>query len=172
MSHDFTCHLTCVCACIVMQCATHLHHAHMGMWEGVGCTAIPSLPPDSSQGAGLCIHASPEGPLPPSPLCGHCSHGCHPHLLHHLRHSHPPPPRPLQPHGGQGEGRTRPGESREAGTGNWGERRRPYLSGLSQVFKTIKLFLAKLEKFSEDPVAAAQQEKEEGQSGLLPIPPS
>ena len=48
----------------------------------------------------------------------------------------------------------------------------PYLSGLSQVFKTIKLFLTKLEKFSEDPVAAAQQEKEEGQSGLPPIPPS
>lgn len=31
-----------------------------------------------------------------------------------------------------------------------------------QVFKVIKLFLARLEKISEDPVAAAEQEKMEG----------
>lgn len=31
-----------------------------------------------------------------------------------------------------------------------------------QVFKAIKVLLSKLEKFSEDPEAAAQQEKEEG----------
>ena len=33
-----------------------------------------------------------------------------------------------------------------------------------QAFKAIKILLGKLEKFSEDPKAAAQQEKEEGQS--------
>ena len=35
----------------------------------------------------------------------------------------------------------------------------------SQVFKTIKILLTKLEKFSEDPEAAAQQEKQEGEGG-------
>ena len=33
---------------------------------------------------------------------------------------------------------------------------------LVQAFETIKLFLGKLEKISEDPAAAEQQQKEEG----------
>lgn len=36
-----------------------------------------------------------------------------------------------------------------------------------QAFQTIKFFLTKLEKFSEDPHAAAEQEKIEGETGTV-----